>query len=162
MFKKVLVLVMAVVMVFSLASCGNGGESTTTPTAPNNKVTLDPNVTPNSASKVDPNKTPSSSDKKATDPVEWPTDKELLQTVIKPEFGTLDSVNEMENGSIIIKLRGATNENLSNYYDAYKAAGFEGDYTKEAYSFNVSDSNVNVKVLLANDSGAMTITVTPK
>ncbi len=156
MFKKAFVLVMAVVMVFSLASCGDGEESKTTPTAPNN------NVTPNSASKVDPNQTPSSSSKKAMDKVEWPTDKEQLKTVIKPEFGTLDSVNEMEDGSIIIKLRGATNENLSDYYDAYKAAGFEGDYTKEAYSFNVSDTNVNIKVLLVNDSGAMTITVTQK
>ena len=161
MFKKVLIFVMAVVMVFSLASCGNGGESKATPTSSNNKVTVDPNVTPNSASKVDPNKTPSSSSKKA-DTVEWPTDKELLKTVIKPEFGTMDSINHMEDGSIIIKLRGATNDNLSDYYDAYKAAGFEGDYIKEAYSFNVSDAKVNVKALLANDSGAMTITVTQK
>lgn len=161
MFKKALVLFMAVVMVFSLAACGNGGEEGKT--TPNNKTTVNPNVTPNSASKVDPNQTPSSnSSKKTTNTAEWPADKELLNTVIKPEFGTLDSVNDMEDGSIIIKLRGATKDNLSDYYDAYKAAGFEGDYTKEVNGFNVSDSSVNVKVSLEDDSGAMQITVIPK
>lgn len=160
MFKKALVLFMAVVMVFSLVACGNDDEGKTTP---NNKATVNPDVTPKSASKVDPNQSPSlDSSKKVTNTAEWPTDKELLETVIKPEFGTLDSVNDIEDGSIIIKLRGATTDNLSDYYDAYKAAGFEGDYTKEVNSFNVSDSSVNVKVSMENDSGAMTITVTPK
>ena len=127
--KKLFALLLALVMVLSLAACGGGDEKT-----PSNDDKTPGSIGQQEQNSPDPDEGEDEPDNQNTETYEWPTDEWIIDAMMYTGAGEIVSIqrNDTETKKEIkLHIDGSNFADAAAYYDKVVAGGMDTNYGEE-------------------------------